>query len=363
MATNRTTFNRFQRGWRILIIFVSAFAVAALIWSILITPMYRASAKFLVYPNDTLTSSRDVVSSLDTLDKRTISTTYADIMDSNRVYQDTINRLQLSEATVKDVKVYSEVETNTNILVLHVEGPDPKVATLLVNNIGQNGISYIKSIYQVYSIAFLDLAVEPQTPYIPQPLIDTLIAAGAGLLAGFIFLILRETLRVPLETLRERAVTDKQSLAFTRKYLIRSMVQELVKKKKEPLAFGIIYLQGLEDLIEDLPERITGIVMQNVVERFHDLLRGNDLVGRWNKLEFGVMLPSTPEFPAKKTFERLLQALEEPLQTESGDSISLTPVAGVVTSSEGDTSDLMTARAEKALKEARTGAYTLVVVK
>jgi capsular polysaccharide biosynthesis protein len=363
MATNRTTFTRFQRGWRILIIFVSAFAVGALIWSILVTPMYRASAKFLVYPNDTLTSSRDVVSSLDTLDKRSISTTYADILDSIRVYQDTIDRLQLDGTALKDVKVYSEVQTNTNILVLYVEGPDPKVATLLANNIGQNGISYIKSIYQVFDISFLDPAVEPGIPYIPQPLIDTLIAAGAGLLAGLIFLILRETLRVPLETLRERSVTDKQSLAYTRKFMIRSMVQELVKKKKDPLAFGIIYLQGLEDLIEDLPERITNIVMQNVVERLHDLLRGNDLVGRWSKLEFAVMLPSTPEFPARKTFERLLQALEEPLQTESGDSITLTPVAGVVNSTEKDTSDLITARVEGALKEARAGADKLVVAK
>ena len=121
MSTNRTSFTRFQRGWRILVIFVSAFAAGALIWSVLVTPMYRASAKFLVYPNNTLTSSRDVVSSLDTLDKRTISTTYADILDSNRVYQDTISRLQLDEAVLKEMRVYSEVQTDTNILVLHVE--------------------------------------------------------------------------------------------------------------------------------------------------------------------------------------------------------------------------------------------------
>jgi capsular polysaccharide biosynthesis protein len=363
MATNRTNFSRFQRGWRVLIIFIAAFGAIALIWSITATPIYQASAKFLVYPNDTLTSSKDVVSSLDTLDKRTISTTYADIMDSNRVLLDTVNRLQLDDSALKGFKIYSEVQTNTNILVLYVEGPDPQKATLLANNIGQNGISYIKSLYQVFDIAFLDLAVEPTTPISPRPALYVLIAAGIGLVTGLIFIILRETLRVPLETLRERSVTDKQSLAYTRKYIVRSMVQELIKKKKEPLAFGVIYLQGLEDLIENLPERITGIVMQNVVDRLHDLLRGNDLVGRWSKLEFGVLLPSTPEFPARKTFERLLQALEEPLQTESGDSISLSPVAGVVTSSDTDTSDTLSARADEALKEARTGADKLVMFK
>lgn len=363
MATNRTNFSRFQRGWRILVIFVSAFAAAALIWTILVTPMYRASAKFLVYPNDTLTSSRDVVSSLDTLDKRTISTTYADIIDSNRVYLDTINRLQLVEADLKDVRVYSEVQTNTNILVLHVEGPDPQVAALLANNIGQNGISYIKSIYQVFDITFLDTAVEPEVPFRPRPLVDTLLAAGIGLLAGVILLILREMLRVPLETLRERSITDKQSMAYTKKYLVRSMVQELVKPKGEPLGFGVISLQGLEDLIDNLPERMTSILMQNVVERLHDLLRGNDLVGRWNRLEFGVLLPSTPEMPVTKTFERLLQALEVPLQLESGENILLAPVAGVVNRKPDDTIDQVSLRAEEALKQARTSADKLVVAK
>ena len=363
MATNRTSFSRFQRGWRILVIFVSAFAVAALIWSILVTPMYRAEAKFLVYPNDSLTSSKDVVSSLDTLDKRTISTTYADIIDSNRVYQDTINRLQLDPAALKDLRIYSEVQTNTNILVLYVEGPDPQVAALLANNIGQNGISYIKSLYQVFDIAFLDTAMEPATPIRPRPLVDTLIAAGAGLVVGLIFLILREVLRVPLEAMRERSITDKQSLAYTRKYLVRSMVQELVKKKEEPLSFGIIYLQGLEDLIEGLPDRITGMVMKNVVDRLHDLLRGNDLVGRWSRLEFGVLLPSTPAMPAQKTFERLIQALEQPFEVESVGSILLTPVAGVVSRKTEDNSDLIAGRAEEALKEARSGADKLVAAK
>jgi len=362
MSTNRTSFSRFQKGWRILVIFVTAFAAGALIWSILATPMYRASAKFLVYPNDTLTSSRDVVSSLDTLDKRTISTTYADILDSNRVYQDTISRLQLDPTALEDVKVFSEVQTNTNILILSVEGPDPKTVTLLANNIGQNGISYIKSIYQVYDISFLDTATEPEVPYRPRPLLYMLIFAGIGLLVGIILLILREVLRVPLEALRERSITDKQSLAYTRKYLSRSMVQELIKKDV-PLAFGIISLQGIEDLVDSLPERITANVMKGVVDRLHDLLRGNDLVGRWTKLEFGVLLPSTPEMPAQKTFERMLQALNEPFEIEAGEPISLEPVAGIVTRKEGYTGEVMEQRAEEALKDARDGVNKIVLAK
>lgn len=363
MSTTRTSFKRFQRGWRILIIFIAAFAVGALIYSITSTPVFRAEAKFLVYPNDNITSSRDVVSSLDTLDKRTISTTYADILGSNRVFQDTVDRLQLEETNLRDIVVRTEVQTDTNILVLSVEGQDPQTVTLLTNNIGQNGISYIKSIYQVFDISFLDLALEPQVPIRPRPMLYTLIAAGIGLVVGLIFLFLRDALRAPLESLRERSITDRQSLAFTRKYTLRSLVQELVKKGEQPLAFGLLYLQGLEDLIDGLPERVTTKVMQEVVEKLHDQLRGNDLVGRWERLEFAVLLPSTPELPATKTFERLLQKLEEPVHLESGESIFLMPVAGLVNRKADDNSDTMAERAANAIHSARSSGNKLFVGK
>jgi capsular polysaccharide biosynthesis protein len=363
MTANSINFKRFQRGWRIVIIFTAAFWMASLIFSLFSTPIYRASARFLVYPNDSLTSSRDVVSSLDTLDKRTISTTYADILDSNRVYQDTLDRLNLAPAQLEKVIVYSEVQTNTNILVLNVEGPDPQVITLLANTIGQNGISYIKSIYQVFDISFLDTAAEPEKPIRPKPFLYGLIAAGIGLVLGLLFILLRDMLRIPLETLRERAITDKQSLAYTKNYGLKALTQELAQKKSTPPAFGLIRLEGMEDLIDGLPERITSIVMQNVVQRLHAMLRGNDLVVRWDPLVFSVMLPSTLETPAQKTFERLLQALEESITVQAGEVIQLSPAAGLAIGRLEDTSDMLTLRAEVALQSARGAGTSLVVGK
>ena len=361
MGTITTRFNTYIKGWRILIIFTTAFWIASLIWSILITPMFRVSAKFLVSPNADLNSSSVIVSSLDTLGNTTVSTTYADILASDRVYLDTVNRLQLKPSALARVNVYAKVLTNTNILVLYVEGPDPKIITLLANNIGQNGISFIKSLYQVYVISFLDPAIEPTTPYQPRPLVDGLIAAGIGLAVGLIFIILRESLQVPLKALRERSLTDKQSLAYTKKYMLRLLVQELVEKKEEPLAFGLIQLQGLEDLIDGLPERMTALALQDVVQRLHEMLRGNDIVARWDRLVFSVLLPSTPEMSAIKTFERLLQALDKPLKTGSGDAISLTPIAGLVIRGPEDNSDQIAERVENALEQARTGEIRIVV--
>ncbi len=361
MTTSQANFKRYQNGWRILIFFIATSLFISFAWMITTTPLYRASATFLVYPNETLTSSRDVVSSLDTLDKRTISTTYSDILQSNRVLQDTLDRLQLDPALMKNIRVYSQVEQDTNILVLNVEGSDPKLVTLLANNVGQNGISFIKSIYQVFDIVFLDLAVEPAKPFHPRPLLVILIAAGIGLAVGILFLVLRESLQVPLATLREKSQTDRQSLAFTRKYLLRMLSQELIKKKEIPLAFSLIYLQGLEDLLEGLPERMAADILQNVVGRLHAMLRGNDRVARWDALTFSVMLPSTPELPATKTLERLISALEEPIVLETGDSIALDPAAGLVLRHAEDTLESLIERGEKTLEQARQGGQKLIV--
>ena len=363
MATSRTSLKRFQNGWRILIIFIAAFWIVSLVWSATTTPIYRAFATFLVYPNDTITSSRDVVSSLDTLDKRTISTTYADILDSNRVYLDTVERLQLDAATMENVTIFSEVQPDTNILVLSVEGPDPKVITLLANNIGQNGISFIQSIYQVYSISFLDLAMEPETPIRPRPLVDGLIAAAIGLGVGLIFLVLREMLRVPLETLRERSLTDKQSLAFTRKYQQRMLAQQMIRKKEGSIGFGLIHMQGLEDVFDGLPERVSSDIMQEIVQRLHSMLRGNDMVARWDHLVFSIMLPDTPETPAVKTFERLVQALDDPIQFESGVEIDLNPLSGLTMRVPEDTVEQLATRAESALVRAKDGEAKIILAK
>jgi len=363
MASTRSGVKAIQSGWRILIISVVIFCIAALLWSIITTPMYRASATFLVYPNANLTSSRDVVSSLDTLEGKTVSTTYADILGSYRVYQDTVDRLRLGNDALKNVKVYTQVQKDTNILILQVEGPNPQLNALLANNIGQNGISFIKSIYQVFDISFLDLAREPAKPYHPRPGLYTLIAGGAGLLLGLIFLVTRESLRVPLEQLRERAITDKQSHAYTKKHMNRTLSTELAKGPSMPLPVGLLYLKGLEDLIEGLPDGIAGQVMQDIVKRLHILLRGNDLVARWDNLEFCIMLPATPELPAVKTFERLVQALDEPVTLDTGDSIALNPVAGVVIRKADDTLDTITQHLEDAVNSARAGQEKIVVVK
>jgi hypothetical protein len=72
-------------------------------------------------------------------------------------------------------------------------------------------------------------------------------------------------------------------------------------------------------------------------------------VARWDQLVFSVLLPSTPEMLAVKTFERLLLALDEPFTIESGDAISFTPLAGLAIRKPDETDVQLARRGEVAL--------------
>src|SRR5512147_815504 len=89
-------FRMLQRSWWIIVIATLATVIAALISAYLTPPTYRATTRFIVSPSPSLVSGgSNLLSSLSTLDKRSIITTYAEILNSQRVYSETINLLQL----------------------------------------------------------------------------------------------------------------------------------------------------------------------------------------------------------------------------------------------------------------------------
>ncbi|MCX6054104.1 MAG: diguanylate cyclase [Chloroflexi bacterium] len=352
-----------QKTWKPVLILALVFFGLSLIVTLTTTPLYRATATFLIFPNANLTSSRDIVTSLDTLDNKTVSTTYSKIMSSERVFSDTLQQLDLSSEIINSYHIRTIVEANTNIMTLTLEGPDPSMAALLANNIGQNGINYIKTIYQVFDISFLDHATAPLKPYLPVPALYALIGTTLGALIGLIVVLLSRALTIPLAAIRERSITDPVSLAYTRKYLERQLTRELGRTKTEPVAFGLMEISGLEELADALPERYFSRMMQRITTTLHKQLRGNDIVGRWEKISYGILLPSTPEGPAIRTFERIQEEFAKPMKVDdTGQTVQLSPLIGISTRKEGETVVEMIERTRKALAQATQEEKGLAVI-
>ncbi len=348
---SRHYFHILRNSWKLILSAVIIACIISLTISFTTTPLFKAEANFIIYPNENIASSRDVVTSLDTLEGQAVISTYGDILNSYRVFNDTISALEIDSEEVEEYTGQVIIQEDSNILGFAIIGPDPQMATLLVNNIGQNGIILINSIYQIFDIEFLDQALEPSMPISPKPWRGVVIAAGIGLLAGVLIAIFSNQLQAPLETFRDRLTTDQESGAYSQKYIHRALVREINLQKPDPIAFGIIQLTGLADYCEILPEVISRQLLSEITDILKKQLRGNDIVGRWSTNQFALLLPSTPKIGAERTIDRIREKLTSPIRIESTeDMISLTPFVGITTSEPGETDDEVISCAAKALE-------------
>ena len=91
-------------------------------------------------------------------------------------------------------------------------------------------------------------------------------------------------------------------------------------------------------------------------------IRGNDLVARWDDLDFSVLLSDTSGQAALNTMNRIQAALSVPIKIDvSGDDLKLIPVIGIAEYRIGDNMDSFIENANWALEIAKKdeGVYLL----
>src|SRR6266508_70294 len=95
------TLRMLQRGWWLILLTVFVAINVVLIPDYLATPLYRSSARFVLSPNNLsqMTDSQ-LVDSLAALDKRTIIQTFAQFLNSDRIFGEVLHELQLTPAEV-----------------------------------------------------------------------------------------------------------------------------------------------------------------------------------------------------------------------------------------------------------------------
>ncbi len=357
----RLYFRMIQRGWWIIALTILSALNITLLSLFFATPLYRATARFLVIPNASL-SSGQVVTSLGTLNSRSVISTYAEVLESDSVFNDTVALLQITPDELSSYTRSTVVLPSASVLELSVSGPDPHVAAKLANSLGERAIEHAKSLTQVFDLTFLDQATAPGVPFSPQPARDVGLALALGGVVGTALAILREQVRIPLEALRRRMIIDGTSSAYTRRHFERMIDEALAQSKTRGLSLGLIQLDGFHDLIDTLPPLVVQRLLHRVTQTLSKELRGNDSVGRWDDLSFAVLLPATPGAAAARTLERIQQALSRPLELDqNGEVVNLNPHIGVATSSTNQTAKMLIEQTEMALEQARqNGAKTVL---
>lgn len=343
-----------RRGWWIIILTILVALLTALGVSYFGTPKYRVVSRFIVTPGTVLTDRYQVLTSLNTLDNQVITATFAEVMNSDRIYTEALSFLQLQPVDLEDYTYKAVVVSNTSVLELTVTGPDPEMVASLANAIGYRTINFVRQLNQVYNFDFLDIPAPPSEPYSPNPLLNGILAIVLGLIGGVVLTVLSEQLRVPFEAFRQRLHFDEITGVYTGKYFSSILDDELAQNPNGIFTIGIVELNGLRDVMDALPVASLQRILRQVTEVLRRELRGNDVIGRWNEYSFVIMLPKTPGAAAKRIFERIFQSLNRPIELDQlGTTLEFDTHIGAAEYSSGISADELLEKANVALEQAR----------
>jgi capsular polysaccharide biosynthesis protein/GGDEF domain-containing protein len=307
-------------GCKLILIFILIAVCISLVISATMTPVYQT---FVIAPNKNLPSSRDVVSAFTALDTLNIFSTYADILSSNRVVEEANKVVGLSDEEIASYKRSTEMNPESIILGLMVEGPDPQTAAVLANEMGKYGIQFINAYFSVFEIDFLDQAVVSAIPQRPRTYRDMSIAAGIGLVGGLLFVILKEITKIPLSQFIQKFSLDSESMAFTKVSILRSLGNMKTQGTEWPITFILIKMLNFMQVYEILPGFSKKEITSEIVRRLKHQMKGADLIGRWDDSVFSIVLPKTSAEVTSIVIEKIENALSKPIKYGVEDSEQL----------------------------------------
>lgn len=356
-------FRMLGRSWWIVALTALAATASALVYSFFSEPTFVAKVRYIVSPNPAyfVGSPGNVISSLDTLDRPSVMTTYAEILNSPTITTEAYTLLKMSSGDQEEYTTTALVLPDTNIIELSSQGPDPVQTALIANTIGEKAVQYITGIYQLYDITLLDKATPNSEPISPQPLRDAAIATVIGLALGIALALFRELLRTTINDFVEQRKLDTTSLALSHSTFEESLAKMAFASTTD-FSLCIVHLDGLSKYLDILPQTTLEVILRHVTQVHRNQLRGNDLVGRWNDVDFAVLLSETQGEAALNTMGRVQAALSIPIKIDiSGEDLFLQPKIGIAEYRVLDTAESLVSNAYWALEMAKenSGIYLL----
>lgn len=149
------------------------------------TPIYSSSATYVVSPSPQILNGTSYLSGLSVLGGQpAVTNTYASIAASAYVKQNAGVALGLDPPQTKSLKVFSRVQTGTNIIEITVEGENPMLVQVFTTKIGLSTIEYVSKLDGVYNFQLLDSAMYPESPIKPNKRLNLIIGVFLGLVLG-----------------------------------------------------------------------------------------------------------------------------------------------------------------------------------
>jgi len=181
----------------------------------------------------------------------------------------------------------------------------------------------------------------------------------------------REQLREELNKAKKRARAGdkpaKKALGLPKRDVLLRQIEaevERVKRHGDPLALALIDVENLETLGDEHGQDVANAVLNQYTSEVLGRFRSYDLVARYNKNEFAVLLPNTDKDDALRALEKVRKRAKESHFSLKGKCYPLPGFGGVLTFySPGEEPHQMLRRADEALVNLKLrGQRQLVVV-
>lgn len=156
--------------------------------------------------------------------------------------------------------------------------------------------------------------------------------------------------------LRQLALTDSQTLAYNRRYLLPRLRQEMERAQRsgEPLSMLLIDLDYFKHVNDRHGHAAGDAVLAAFADRVRGCVRAIDVMFRRGGEEFVLLMPATDEHHARVVAERVRSRLaDEPLQVRPGLLLQQTASIGVATWDGHEPPDSLEERADLAMYEAK----------
>lgn len=202
------------RHWWLTLVILIGILAAAYTFTSSQQPTYLARATFVVGPSQKVEPG-SLVYSVDSLGRGRIMGTYAEVLSSDIIRQETLERLSFTPDGRSPIILKSSTVADTTVVQLTVESTDPNLSADAANLAGDIGIEQMAALYPVYSLTRLTYATPPLTPYRPDYVRTYALALALGLGLALVATYLFDLLlmwRTP-RARRQTAVGDQGPLA------------------------------------------------------------------------------------------------------------------------------------------------------
>jgi succinoglycan biosynthesis transport protein ExoP len=181
LASIRTTI---RRRWWLVVLLLAAVLTADAIVSARSPRAYVARASLLIGPSTNLDHGQ-LVYSVDALGRSLIVGTYADVLATDMVRRDALERLGVStDTTDTGVNIKTAALAQSAVIQVIAEAPDPVLAAAVANAVGQVGQARMSQLYPIYDLTVVTAATPPSSAYRPNLVRNGSLGLLLGLLLG-----------------------------------------------------------------------------------------------------------------------------------------------------------------------------------